>query len=45
LIVYALDVRLNLDPKSGKAELEKAMEGHLIAQGQLMGVYRREKKK
>ncbi len=45
LIVYALDVRLNLDPKSGKAELEKAMEGHLIAQGQLVGVYKREKKK
>jgi len=45
LIVYALDVRLNLDPKSGKAELEKAMEGHIIAQGQLMGVYKREKKK
>jgi Raf kinase inhibitor-like YbhB/YbcL family protein len=45
LIVYALDVRLNLDPKSGKAELEKALEGHIIAQGQLMGVYRREKKK
>ncbi len=45
LIVYALDVRLNLDPNSGKADLEKAMEGHIIAQGQLMGVYRREKKK
>jgi len=45
LIVYALDVRLNLDPKSGKADLEKAMEGHIIAQGQLTGVYRREKKK
>ena len=45
LIVYALDVRLNLDPQSGKAELEKAMEGHLITQGQLMGVYKREKKK
>jgi Raf kinase inhibitor-like YbhB/YbcL family protein len=45
LIVYALDIRLNLDPKSGKAELEKAMEGHILAQGQLMGVYKREKKK
>ena len=45
LIVYALEVPLNLDPKSGKAELEKAMEGHIIAQGQLMGVYKREKKK
>ena len=45
VIVYALDRRLNLDPKSGKAELEKAMEGHIIAQGQLLGVYKREKKK
>jgi len=45
LIIYALDVRLTLDPKSGKAELEKAMEGHIMAQGQLMGVYKREKKK
>ena len=44
LIVYALDVRLNLDPKSGKADLEKSMEGHIIAQGQLTGVYRRGKK-
>ena len=45
LTVYALDVRLNLDPKSGKADLEKAMEGRIISQGQLMGVYKREKKK
>jgi len=45
LIVYALDVRLNLEPKSGKADLEKAMEGHIIAQGQIMGIYKREKKK
>ena len=45
LIVYALDVRLNLEPKTGKADLEKAMEGHIIGQGQIMGVYKREKKK
>lgn len=45
LIVYALDARLDLDRKSGKADLEKAMEGHIIARGQLMGVYKREKKK
>lgn len=44
-IVYSLDVRLNLDPKSGKAELERAMEGHIISKGQLMGVYKRKKKK
>jgi len=45
LLVYALHIRLNLDPKSGKVELGKAMEGHIIARGQLVGVYRREKKK
>jgi Raf kinase inhibitor-like YbhB/YbcL family protein len=43
--VYALDTRLELGPKSTKADLEKAMEGHLLAQGQLFGVYKREKKK
>lgn len=41
--VYALDVRLNLDPKSTKADLGKAMEGHILAQGQLTGVYQRKK--
>ncbi len=39
--VYALDVRLNLDPKSTKADLEKAMEGHVIGRGDLMGVFKR----
>lgn len=39
--VYALDVRLNLDPKSTKADLEKAMEEHVIGRGELMGVYKR----
>ncbi len=45
LIIYALDARLNLGPKSGKAELEKAIKGHIIAQGQLIGVYKRKKEK
>ena len=39
--VYALDVQLNLDPKSMKADLEKAMEGHIIARGEWVGVYKR----
>ena len=38
---YALDTQLNLPEKSGKKELLKAMEGHIIAQGQLMGKYKR----
>ena len=38
---YALDTKLNLSEKAGKKELLKAMEGHIIAQGQLMGKYKR----
>ncbi len=39
--LYALDTELNLPEKSGKKELLKAMEGHIIAQGQLMGKFKR----
>jgi hypothetical protein len=39
--VYALDVQMNLDPKSMKADMEKAMEGHIIARGEWVGVYKR----
>ena len=45
LKVYALDTLLELNPQSGKADLEKAMEGRILARGQLVGVYQREKKK
>jgi Raf kinase inhibitor-like YbhB/YbcL family protein len=40
--LYALDVRLQLSSKSTKAHLEKAMKGHIVAQAQLTGVYKRE---
>ena len=39
--IYALDIFLNLDPRSTKADLEKAIEGHVIGQAQWMGVYKR----
>lgn len=39
--VYALDTMLNLKEGATKGELLKAMEGHLLAQGQLMGKYKR----
>ncbi|MGD2124588.1 MAG: YbhB/YbcL family Raf kinase inhibitor-like protein [Desulfobacteraceae bacterium] len=39
--LYALDTMLDLDPGLTKAELLKAMEGHVLAEGQLMGCYRR----
>ena len=39
--VYALDSELPLKAGASKAELMKAMEGHIVLQGQLMGTYRR----
>lgn len=39
--VYALDTILNLDPGATKKQLLKAMEGHILAEGELMGKYRR----
>ena len=39
--LYALDTALNLPAGASKAELLKAMEGHILAQGQLMGRYKR----
>ncbi len=42
-MVYALDARLNLSAKTDKVALEKAMEGHVLAQGDLVGLYGDEK--
>ena len=39
--VYALDERLAIPASSGKPELEHAMEGHILAFGELTGLYRR----
>lgn len=39
--LYALDTVLNLRPGITKKELENAMKGHILAQGQLMGKYKR----
>jgi hypothetical protein len=39
--VYALDAMLNLKSGVTVGELEKAMGGHVIAQGELMGKYAR----
>jgi Raf kinase inhibitor-like YbhB/YbcL family protein len=35
--VYVLDKALNLDSDAGKAELQKAMEGHILQYGELTG--------
>jgi Raf kinase inhibitor-like YbhB/YbcL family protein len=39
--LYAVDADVNLTPGASKADLEKAMKGHILAQGQLMGRYKR----
>ena len=39
--LYALDTELSLKPRATKADLLRAMEGHILAQGELMGTYRR----
>jgi hypothetical protein len=39
--IYALDTELALKAGASKREMLRAMEGHILAQGQLMGKYRR----
>ena len=40
--VYALDTMLNLDPGATKKQVVNAMESHVLAEGQLMGRYKRQ---
>ena len=39
--VFALDTKLSLTPKARKSDLLKAMQGHILAQGELMGKFGR----
>lgn len=39
--VFALDTTLSLKPGAGRAELERAMEGHILARGELMARFAR----
>jgi hypothetical protein len=39
--LYALDKMLDLGEGARKKDLEKGMQGHILAQGQLMGTYKR----
>ncbi len=41
--VYALDTMLNLPAGKTKKEIEKAMKGHVLASGELIGVYSRKR--
>lgn len=37
--IYALDSKLGLKPKASEKELRKAMAGHILAEGKLVGRY------
>ena len=37
--IFALDTKLELKPGSRRAELDAAMRGHVLAEGELMGRY------
>lgn len=39
--VYALDTMLDLPPDTKKKQLLKAMEGHILAKGEMIGMYKR----
>lgn len=41
--LYALDIMLPMLRPATKAALEKAMQGHILAQGELVGYYRKKK--
>jgi len=40
--LYALDTKLELNPSSIKKDVEKAMEGHILDQAELIGLYQRQ---
>ena len=39
--LYALDIEIDLPSETTKEQLLKAMEGHILAKGQIMGKYKR----
>ncbi|HEY1264356.1 MAG TPA: YbhB/YbcL family Raf kinase inhibitor-like protein [Terriglobales bacterium] len=39
--LYALDRKLDLRAGAGKSEVEQAMQGHILAQAELVGQYKR----
>ena len=39
--LYALDTKLNLPPGATRAQVEAAMKGHILAHGELVGLYQR----
>jgi len=41
--VYALDKLLDVKAGAGKMEVEAAMQGHILAQGEIIGMYKKSK--
>jgi Raf kinase inhibitor-like YbhB/YbcL family protein len=41
MTLYALDAPLGLEPGASRADVEAAMEGHVLAEGQLTGTFGR----
>lgn len=39
--VYALDSKLHVFPGASKEDVQKAMKGHVVAKGQLIGIFQR----
>ena len=39
--LFALDTVLDLEPESGREQLEDAMEGHVLGGAELVGTYER----
>jgi Raf kinase inhibitor-like YbhB/YbcL family protein len=39
--LYALDASTNLKPRASKADVLRAIEGHVLGQAELMGTYKR----
>jgi Raf kinase inhibitor-like YbhB/YbcL family protein len=39
--LYALDTELGLAPGAGRAKVEAAMQGHILATAELMGLYKK----
>ncbi len=43
--IYALDILLKVQPGSAKKIVEKAMENHILAEGEIIGMYKKLKYK
>jgi len=39
--LYALDIHLDMPPGAARKQLDSAIERHIIAEGQIIGIYRR----